>query len=555
MPLTPSASSLGKRQVAAKWVRNPSDLQAIEAGCFFDKAAGQFVIDFIESFCRQSKGRWAGQKLMLLSWEKDLIYRLFGWKLPSGLRRFKSLYLEVPKKNGKSTLLSALSLVLLLLDAEGGPEIHIFAFDKDQASIVFDSAKRMVQASPSIAGRLQVIDSRKTMLSQENGTLRANASDVPGADGINPSAIIWDELHRQKNRQLWEVLEYAGTSRDQYLRAVITTAGESESGPWWEQRMYSMRVNLGLVSDIHHLGVIYSADPRTRGGTDSDLDGLDLNNPEVWKQANPSMGATMSLDGFARDWNKAKETPTELSNFKRLRLGIVARTFGQFVALSEWDACAGALDGSGPSYLGLDLSSREDLTALVILSGSGGGGYDVELKVWLPQNRILDLERSHKVNYREWERRGLITLTPGNAVDYAFVKREIIEICKIRDVKLILSDEWNSHKLASELDSQEGLPVKLIRQGYVTLNEPTKELRRLIVEKELRHGGNPILRWMISNCVVETDAQNNIKLNKKLSTGKIDGVSALVNALRGAIDDPDNLTGPSVYEQGGLIWL
>jgi phage terminase large subunit-like protein len=544
-----------RRVVSKKWIRGPADEQAVLAGCWFDVSAGKLVCDFVEHFCRQSKGRWAGETLCLLAWERDFIMRLFGWKLPDGRRRYRSAYLEVPKKNGKSTLLSALSLALLLLDGEGGPEVDIFASDKDQAGIVYEEGQRMVQASPALAGRLEVIPSRMLIRSHD-GKIRAMAADVAGSDGINPSVIIWDELHRQKTRDLWEVLEYAGIARAQFLRLMITTCGESESGPWWEQRTYSIRVNLGVVDDIHHLGVIYSADPRVQGDEATAVDGLDLDDENLWSLANPSMGQTMTVEDFRRDWAKAQETPAELANFKRLRLGIVSKIDRAFISLAAWDGCgAPILRRPGPCYLGLDLSTNDDLTALVALTGDEVEGFDVELFCWLPEDPILELQRKHKVSYLEWSRRGLVNLVPGAVIDYSYVRAAVRALVAARDVRLIVSDPYNAHKLAIELESQDGFPVKYLRQGYLSLSPPTKELLRLILSKKLRHGGNPIMRWFAGNAVEDRDAAENIKLNKGKSTGKIDGLAALVNAVAGAGSSESVEAGPSVYETRGILFV
>src|SRR4030095_7777945 len=217
------------RTVPGSWMRGPPDVAAIEAGCYFEASSGELVCDFIEQFCRHSKGRYAGERFVLLPWQREFLMRLFSWKMPDGRRRYRSAYLEVAKKNGKTTLLAALSLALLLIDGEGGPEVHIFAADRDQASLVFDESRKMLPASPAMARRLEVVNSRKVILSSD-GKIQANASDVDGADGLNASHIIMDELHRQKDHRLCRVLEYAGIARDQFLRIDITTAGEARTG-------------------------------------------------------------------------------------------------------------------------------------------------------------------------------------------------------------------------------------------------------------------------------------------------------------------------------------
>lgn len=531
--------------VDPKWIRNPSDDLAIEQGCWFDEPAGQFVCDFMERFCCQSKGRWAGKPIVLLDWQRDVLMRLFGWKRPDGRRRFKRAYLEVAKKNGKSTLMSALVIVLLVADGEGGPEIYLNAVDRDQASIVFDEAAKMVAASPELHRRLEVVDSKKRILHPAgNGVIRANSADAAKQDGLNPSGIVFDELHRQKNRFLWDIFEHADASREQPLWVSITTAGDSEEGPWFDQRDYSEKVNNGAIPDITHLGVVYRALP------DDDLD-----DPATWRKANPSLGVTIDPDDFGRKLADAKRDPAKLALFKRLRLNIITRGDTQFVTLEDWDRGRVPIIRAGRTewYAGLDLSESQDLTALAFLSADGRGGIDVEMRFFLPSDNIVQLEQQHGVPYRAWADRGLIILTEGNVVDYSYVRREINELAADLALKKLLVDPYNATKLAIELREQDGLPVELIRQGFLSLSAPTKALKRLVLSGRIRHGGHPVLRWHASNAVVITDSAGNLKLCKKKSRKKIDGMAALVNAI--AAMDGDETSGSSVYESRGLLFL
>lgn len=526
-------------------LRNPSDELALSQGCYFDEAQGERVIRFVERFCRQSKGRWAGQPLTLLEWQKDFLMRLFGWRRPGGLRRFARAYLEVAKKNGKSTMLSALAVYLLIGDKEGAPEVYLNAVDREQASIIFDEAARMIEKSPELAGRLEVIKSKKRITDPVgNGKIVANSADVPSKDGVNASGIIFDELHRQKTRELWDIFEYAGASREQPLKISITTAGEEADGVWYEQREFSDKVNAGVIPDISHLGVVYRA-----------FEEDDIDDPETWKKANPSLGITLKEEDFARELAEAKEFPAKLANFRRLRLNIITRGDSAFCRVEDWDACGGQhTQGWGnPCFVGLDLSQTQDLTALVALVGEPGEGFDVHAWFWLPEDGIEDLERQHQVPYREWANDGYITLTPGNVVDYQFVRSEINALAAKHSPSKLMVDPYNATKLGCELKEQDGLPVEYLRQGFLSLAAPTKELLRLILGKKLRHGGHPILKWHISNCVAEQDAAGNLKLSKRKSKKKIDGAAALVNAVAAFSSDDEG--GPSVYEKRGVLFV
>ncbi len=527
------------------WVCNPSDELAISQGCYFSEWHGTRVCTFIERFCRQSKGRWAGQRLTLLPWQRNWLMRLFGWRLPDGRRRFRTCYLEIGKKNGKSTASSALAIYLVVGDDQGAPEVYINAVDREQASIVFDEADRMVGRSPDLSRRLTCIKSRKRIINPANhGRIQANSADVPNKDGVNASGIIFDELHRQKNRELWDIFEYAGASRDQPLRIAITTAGEEEEGVWFEQREYSEKVNQGVIPDISHLGIIY------RAREDDDLD-----DPDTWRKANPSLGVTISEADFARELAEAKAVPAKLANFKRLRLNIVARGEGKFIELADWDACSepGEFSPDLPCYMGLDLSTRNDLTALVAVFGDFEHGFSVGCRFWLPRENITKLERQHQVPYRIWADQALITLTDGNTIDYDFVERDIVDRSVKFQLKKILMDPYNAKKLGETLRNNHALPVEYLRQGYLSLSDPTKTLHELILGRKLRHGGHEILRWHASNAVARQDAAGNIKLDKEKSRRKIDGMSALVNAIEAAIACAADAG--CVYDKRGILFV
>jgi phage terminase large subunit-like protein len=530
--------------VTFDYIQNASDQLALEQGCVFDEAKGNRPIEFIERFCRQSKGRWAGKPLTLLDWQRSFVLRLFGWRAPNGLRRFRTAYLEVAKKNGKSTMIAALVLYLDLADDEGAPEVYLNAVDREQASIVFEESARMVERSPYFSKRLQVIPSKKRIVDPiGHGKIQANSADAPSKDGVNASASIFDELHRFKTRELWDVFDYAGAAREQPLKIVITTAGEEEEGPWFEQREYSEKVNQGVIPDTTHLGMIYRALPED-----------DINDPATWRKANPSLGVTINEDDFAKDLAKAQNNPADMGNFLRLRLNIVARAEGKFIEMSDWNACAGwdDPDNDVPCYLGLDLSDRNDLTALVALMGDFERGFDVGCRFWLPRENIAKLERQHQVPYRTWADQDLITLTDGNTIDYKSVRQEIIDISKRRNLIRLMTDPYNAKKLAEELLNDEGIPVEYVRQGYLSLSDPTKMLHELILARKIRHNGNPILRWHASNAVVRRDSAGNIKLDKEKSRRKIDGLAALVNAIAGVTTYDQ---GPSVYETRGILVL
>jgi phage terminase large subunit-like protein len=535
-------------------IRNPSDTLALEQGCTFDEARGAQACNFIEKFCKQSKGKWGGKPIVLIDWERDLVMRMFGWRRPDGTRRFRTVYVEVPKKNGKSTLVSALVIFLELSASidDKAPEVYLNAVDRQQADIVFEEAARMVEASPSLSARLSISRYHGTITDPKcYGKIQKNSADAPSKDGVNASAVVFDEIHRFENRRVWDILTYAGTSRAEPIRIVITTAGEESEGIWYEQREFSEKINAGEIENTTHLGVIYRAlTEADEGGPD------DLDDPATWCKANPSMGHTMSIEDFARELEEAKaKGGAELANFFRLRLGIVARAEGKYTDMVAWNECAQAPrpDPDDPCWMGLDLSSRDDLSALVILSGNVSDGFDVECRFWLPRDIIADLERRHGQPYRAWADRGLITLTAGNTIDEDFIEDEIVRLAEERNLQKLLADPWHARHLGESLLNNHGLPVEWIRQGYASISEPTKTLRDWIVGRKLRHGGHPILKWHAGNAVSRQDPAGNIKLDKERSRKKIDGMAALVNAAAGVVVSPE--PEPSVYEGRGLLTI
>jgi phage terminase large subunit-like protein len=529
-----------------EWTLNESDRLAVAAGCRFSVGHGEDVCTFIERFAHLSQGRWAGQKLKLIKWQRDFLMRLYGWRQENGKRRFRRAFLMAAKKSGKSPLMSAIALYMLLADGENAPEIYICACDRDQAGIIFQEAQRMCQFSPALGKRVEVIPSRKIIVAG-HGRIVANSADAPKLDGLNASCVLYDELHRQPNRLLYDVMEHSVAAREQPLTIMITTAGESESDEeiWYEVKRYSEQVTAGIIPDHSFLGVVYAAD-------ESD----DIDDPGTWRKANPSLGVTFTEDDFRRDLEEAKTSPAKLQNFKRLRLNIVCQTDSAFVPLEDWDACRGRheVTADTPLYLGLDLSSRDDLTALVGIFGDFDSGVDVSASFWLPKDDIAELERRHNVPYRQWTDEGWITLTEGSTVDYQFVEKNIVNASeKYRLIKLFC-DPWNGKQLCERILNEHRLPLEFLRQGFASLSDPTKRLWELIRSRKIRHDGNPVLRWMISNSVVLTDPAGNWKISKGKRAKKVDGVAALINAVAAAIASGGDIE-PSVYETRGPIFL
>lgn len=528
-------------------------------GFRFDVLRATDAIDFFRCL-RHSKGEWARAPIVLTPWECFVIGSLFGWVRADGLRRFRTAYIEVAKKAGKSTIAAGVGLLLAFFDGEAGAEVYAAATKKDQAKIVWDEARRMVLRSPGLRQRIQVRAANLHSL-ESASKFEPLGRDSEGLDGINPHGKIVDELHRHKNREIWDVLEASSGSRRQALTFVITTAGSDPLSICWEQHDYVVKILECVLVDDTTFGYIATLDTcaacRAQGRTSPDdtctaCDRWD--DERVWIKANPNLPITPKLDDMQKLAREAREKPAALNAFKRLRLNIWTEALVRWLPADEWAACGEALRSlrGRRGILGLDLSSTRDLTALVGVFEDPNGSYDVLARFWLPGDNLAERVKRDRAPYDVWVREGFLTLTAGNVVDYDFILAEILALPEREGIEIVevAYDPWNATGLANDLEAA-GVARVPIRQGFGSLNAPAKFLETLLAKRRVRHGGNPVLAFCASNTVVEIDAAGNIKPSKarSRSTGRIDGISALVTALARAMVQPDTT---SVYETRGI---
>jgi phage terminase large subunit-like protein len=513
-----------------EWILSEADERAVAAGYRFDLVSAKRVQTFFQKFLRHSKGQWAGQLFGLLDWQwREIVAPIFGWLRPDGTRRYRRGYIEVPKKNGKSALFSGLSLYLLIGDKEPGAEIYSAAVDRDQASIVFNEAANMVEASSHLTSRLQVIRSTKRIVCHRSRSFyKALSADVPAKEGLNAHAVLVDELHAQRTRDLWDTLRYAGASRRQPLHLSITTAGYDRHSICWEQHDYTKKVLDGTIEDLAFFGYIAAA-----GDED------DWTDPFVWRQANPSLGVTISEDQFAEDCREAQESPAKENSFRRYRLNQWTEQDVRWLSMEKWDACGGALsslDGK-TCFAGLDLSTTTDISALVLVFPGEQDRYDVLPFFWVPEEGARTRERRDRVPYTHWIRDEHIQATSGQVIDYEVIRKHINDLEKRFRIRQIAVDRWNATQLASQLEG-DGFEMVAFGQGYASMNAPTKKLEELVLSGRITHAGHPVLRWMAGNVSLETDAADNWKPSKKKSIERIDGIVALVMAVGLAMNNP-----------------
>lgn len=508
------------------WVRNEQDERALLQGCRPDPKAADHVVDFFARFLKHSKGEWNNQPFTLLDWQRDGVVKpLFGWKRPDGLRRFRRAGIWVPKKNGKSTLAAGLALYLLDADDEPGAEVYCVAVDRSQASIVFDHAASMTRSCAFLSKRLKVTRTTKTIANLATSSVyRALSSDVPAKEGLNISALIFDELHAQATRAMWDTLVYGGAARRQPLFITISTAGWDRFSLGYEHYEYARDVVAGTVEDIGFLSFIAEAEKDD-----------DWSDPEVWRKANPSYGVTVREDAFLEDFRNAKNMPSEENTFRRRRLNQWTEQYERWLTLEKWDACGGEIDLSDldgrDCYGGLDLATTSDTTAFVLLFPDDEDGYDLLAWFWLPRDTARDRVRRDKAPYDPWIRDGFITVTEGDTTDYAVVRRDINAIAERYAIRSLGLDRlFQGAQLATELMA-DGFDVKAFAQGFISMAAPTKAFGDLVISGKLRHGDNPVMRWMASNVGVETDAAGNMKPSRTTSSEKIDGIVAAIMAL------------------------
>ncbi len=508
---------------------------------YFDEAAADRAVAFINQL-KHTKGKWAGTPFNLRRWQKRIIREVFGRKNPDGTRQYRTVYIEVPRGNGKSELCAAIANYLLFADREPGAEIYGAAYDRDQASIVFNVAADMVRQNPALERRAKIIDSSKRIVVSKTGSFYwAIPSDAAGSHGFNAHGIVVDELHVQRTRDLWDALTTSQGKREQPLIVAITTAGTDRQSICWELHEYARQVLDGTVDDPTFYAVIYAASEEDN-----------WQSPKTWKKCNPALGDFLSLDFLKSEARKAMAMPARQNTFKRLYLDIWTQQVNRWIDLGLWDENAGHLVDEEKlrgrtCYGGLDLGSVSDLTAwlLVFPREDDAETVDVLARFWCPEARLHDTANRYRDSYRVWKRQGWLQTTPGEATDYAFVKAQILRDAQtFQLVDLNVDRLFQAHQLASEL-AEEGLKVAGMGQGFLSMAAPMKEFERRLLARKVRHGGNPVLRWTADNMAVKQDPAGNLKPDKAASQGKIDGIVALVMALDRAMR----------HEERGTLWV
>lgn len=520
------------------------DRELIEQGYWFDVEEADRVCLFFERFLRHSKGEWSGEYFTLQDWQRATVRRFYGWKRPGGTRRYRKLYVEIGRKNGKSTFAAGMALELTFADHEPGANVYGAAADKAQAKIVFREAANMVSASPDLAEMSQTYKSA-IVVPETLSSYEPISSEASNKDGLNPHGVIVDELHEwgPGHRELWEKLTTAQGARRQPVTAIFTTAGDDPHSLWAEERDYALRVASGEVIDDEYLPVIFRAMPED-----------DWHDPETWKKANPGYGITVKPEYLESQHRLALEKPRFVAAFKRYHLNVMSNEAGGGLPMDAWDVCAsvGAADPEDlrgrKCWAAMDLSRRIDMTALVGVFPDEDGVCDVLARLYIPESMIEIKERTDKVPMRLWVEQGLVVATPGNVIDYAYIRADVLRWARQFELQQLAYDKYGSTQLALQL-IDDGINCFEHEQNYLAMSEPSKLLEERLLQGRIRVGKNPVLRWQASNVVFSVDPNENIKPNKRRSTARIDGIVALIMALGCATLGED---GGSVYDSGGI---
>jgi phage terminase large subunit-like protein len=524
-----------------KWIRNKSDEAAIEEGYYFDEGKANHICEFFENFLKVVNGRMAKEPFIPLTWQRDWMMMLNGWRDKDGNRRFKKAFLALPKKSGKSALTSGLALYFALADGEADPNIVIAATSREQAGIAFDGARDMAIKSTALRKLCRVVDSRKRIdiTSGEKGQIKVISSDSDRSEGLNCSCVIYDEAHAAKNRDLFDALLYAGIARKQPLFITISTAGFDRNHFFRDEWDYAKKIIDSNVIDLQTFATIYSAE------------GKDVDDENVWLETNPSIPEVLSLDDFRASYLEAKQSPTKWASWLRYRLNVWSSADKDWLNMAKWEGCTrGLLPESlhgKTCYGGLDLSHKQDLTAFVL--------YFPEEKAflcwsWTTKYQVEMRNQKNKASYLRFIEDGHLIKLDGEVINQDFMLHKICELAKQYKIQTIGYDPWNSQQLALNLED-EGLDMASFRQGYGSLSEPTKLFEEMVLEQSIEHFNNPLLRWTASNCMVTQDPAGNIKPDKDKSHEMIDPILCCIMAL--GLANISRPTGPSIYETRGVL--
>ncbi|HEA8245212.1 TPA: terminase large subunit [Campylobacter coli] len=489
---------------------------------YIDEKIALNAVVFV-SLLKHTDGELAGKPFALLNFQIEFIIDIIAtYSKEKNARRYSYALLFIPRKNGKTELIGAILLYFLFVDKEKGKKIYCAANETEQAKLVFNAASSMISQEKHLNDMCyqyktyREIRKKNTKFEDFIKVLTATSETK---DGLRPYVFIYDELHAAKDGKLYKVLEEGTASRSNSLCIVISTAGYNQNSEMKKQYDYCKKVACGIINDPSTYSKIYEPNEDD-----------DWHDEKVWAKVNPALGYGVKIEKLREYFEKAKSNANDEVSFKTKHLNIWTSNAGAFVKDDDFMKCnLGKINLTSDVFMGIDLSATTDLTALAIICEIDKILH-VDFKFYAPRLCAEQRSRRDKVPYLEWARLGYLTLTPGNSVDYDILIEDIICFSKTLNIKMIGYDPWNSTEVAKKL-SEENLECVQIRQGFASISEPLKEYQIRVLKQTINHNANPIFRWCNNNLVIDKDARENIKPDKKKSSERIDAISALVTAI------------------------
>lgn len=517
-------------------------LNAPESGWYFDKKAVEKTFAFC-TFVRHSPDKRSWVPFVPQPWEAAIIYILFGWKKKDGTRRFNYAYIEIPKKNGKSTLCAVFANDLLFFDGEEEAEVYCAATVEKQAKLVFGMAKNMIEHSPDLKKRARIL-TKNINIPSSSSKMEMLGRDSESMEGINPSGVVIDEYHVWKNNEVFENIQSATVNRPQPLIIIITTSGRDKTLPCFHYRALCLDILRGIKKQDDIFAIIYTLDEDD-----------DWKDPVSWKKANPNYGITIIPERFKAEFQGAVNDPRKEVSFKTKNLNLWVDAPEVWMPDDKWLICKHGTKLSDlkgkPSFWGLDLASHVDINALALYFPDISGHPCAKLYYWIPEAKVK--ENSDRVDYNTWVKAGLIRTTPGDVIDIDTQIRDIMEILKDFTCENLAFDPAKAYHGTIQGLIKEGFPQDKLdeyAQGIMSMSAPTKEFERLVMSGEFDHLGDPVLRWMLSNVQIYQDINDNIKPDKKRSRNKIDGITALITAIGGYMSVNNGSSSKQIYSDG-----
>ena len=493
---------------------------------------------------KATQGKYAGKPLGLIPMQVDLLMDIYGDLDEEQKRHATEVFILIGRKNGKTEIAAALTLTELFCSGEFGAEIYCAANTQVQATKTLKAAIQMIEFDSILRKKVKIIRSlgrEQIYFPETNSFIKAIGADAENADGFNAHMVVYDEIHESKKRDLYDKLLTSMGAREEPLFVTITTAGKEKKGIWYDLFEYGKKLIAGVLQDKSFLPKLFYLD-------DED----DWKDESNWYKANPALGIYRSLKEMRLTFKKALELPQGQLMFRRLYLNQIVDDSIKWIEYDRWVECQDDVPSrdlvKAKCYGGLDLSSTNDLTSLCLCFPLKNGKFALKWWYWVPENNIQQRADRHKVPYPLWRNQGLLTATPGDTIDYEFIKKKIKDLSKIYDVQEIAYDPWNASKLNQDLKN-EGFEMVVFRQNFTNMSPATKNFQVMTLNQKICHGNHPISNWCASNMILKMDAMGNVMPDKLKSTEKIDGMVASIEALDRAIRHEGK---KSVYESEGV---